>query len=328
MIGVASCVQRPLLSVCAIFAVLGIVAGCGRPASGKVQGYVEGEFIYVAAPLSGTLTSLNVQRGGQVRQGEPLFGLENTPEKATRDEVGRRLAQASANLDDARKGKRPSELESIEAQLKSSRAALTLSERELARQEKLARIPGAASEQDLDRARAVRDQDNQRVAQLEADLKTARLGSRIDQIAAAEAALQVQEAALVRAEWDLSQKAQSAPQAGLVFDTLYREGEWVSAGRPVVSLLPPDKIKVRAYVSETRLAAIHPGDPVRVSVDSLKEPLVGKVSFISPRAEYTPPVIYSLENRSKLVFLVETVFDPDTAVRLHPGQPVDVQFGS
>jgi HlyD family secretion protein len=271
---------------------------------------------------------LHVKRGGQVKAGDLLFSLENTPERAARDEAERRLAQARANLEDAKKGKRPSEIDSVEAQLKHARAALTLSERELARQEKLTRTPGASSEQDLDRARTVRDQDSQRVAQLEADLKTARLGSRVDQVSAAEANQRAQEAALTRAEWDLSQKVQSAPRGGLVFDTLYREGEWVAAGRPVVSLLPPHNIKVRAFVPETRVASIQAGDPVKVSVDGLKEPFIGTVSFISPRAEFTPPVIYSLENRSKLVFMVEAVFDPETAAKLHPGQPVDVQFGS
>ncbi|MHC1745295.1 MAG: HlyD family secretion protein [Syntrophobacteraceae bacterium] len=311
-----------------VAALIGSIAGCGRPASDKVQGYVEGEFVYVASPLSGTLQALHVRRGGQVKEGDPLFSLDNTPEKAARDEAERRMAQARATLDDTRKGKRPTEIESIEAQLKQARAALVLSEREYARQEKLTRTPGASSEQDLDRTRATRDQDSQRVAQLEADLKTARLGSRIDQVLAAEATQRAQEAVLTKAEWDLSQKAQSAPKSGLVFDTLYREGEWVAAGRPVVSLLPPQNIKVRAFVPETRVAAIQPGDPVQVTVDGLKDPLVGKVSFISPRAEFTPPVIYSLESRSKLVFMVEAVFSPETAVKLHPGQPVDVRFGS
>jgi HlyD family secretion protein len=328
MTGVADRFRVAVLFICGALAALGLSASCGRPTSGKVQGYVEGEFVYVASPLAGALKTLHVKRGSQVKAGDPLFGLESTSEQATRDEAERRLAQARANLDDAGKGKRPSEIESIEAQLKQARAALTLSEREYARQEKLTRIPGATSEQELDRSRATRDQDSQRVAQLEADMKTARLGSRIDQVLAAEASQRAQEAALARAEWDLSQKAQRAPQAGLVFDTLYREGEWVAAGRPVVSLLPPQNIKVRAFVPETRVAAIQPGDRVQVTVDGLKDPLVGKVSFISPRAEFTPPVIYSLESRSKLVFMIEAVFDPETAVKLHPGQPVDVQLGS
>ena len=135
------------------------------------------------------------------------------------------------------------------------------------------------------------------------------------------------EAALAKADWDLAQKRQSAMQPGLVFDTLYRTGEWVAAGRPVVALLPPENIKVRAFVPETRVGSIHPGDRVRVLVDGVSEPFVGKVSFISPQAEYTPPVIYSQESRGKLVFMIELRFDAATSARLHPGQPVDVQFG-
>jgi HlyD family secretion protein len=113
----------------------------------------------------------------------------------------------------------------------------------------------------------------------------------------------------------------------LVFDTLYREGEWVAAGRPVVMLLPPENIKVRAFVPETRIAAITTGAPVRVTVDGVSEAFAGRVSYISPRAEFTPPVIYSRESRAKLVFMIEAVFDPEVARKLHPGQPVDLRFG-
>jgi len=331
MSATARCWRKTLPAICrTLLPVLVLAtASCGDPAStDKVQGYVEGELVYVSSPLAGILTTLKVQRGAQVRAGVLLFSLDDTPETAARDEAQRRLAQARANLQDAKKGKRPTEINSMEAQLQQARVALALSEKELARQEKLSRIPGATSEQDRDRARTARDQDRHRVAQLEADLETARLGSRSDQILAAEAAQRAQEATLDRAEWDLSQKAQRSPAAGLIFDTLYREGEWVAAGRPVVSLLPPQNIKVRAFVPETKVASIQPGDPVQVTVDGMKEQLVGKVSFISPRAEFTPPVIYSLESRSKLVFMVEAVFDPQTAAKLHPGQPVDVRFGS
>ncbi len=83
---------------------------------------------------------------------------------------------------------------------------------------------------------------------------------------------------------------------------------------------------MRAFVPEKRVGLIHPGDTARVTVDGVSEPFVGKVSYISPQAEYTPPVIYSRESREKLVFLVEAVFDPATAAKLHPGQPVDVEF--
>ena len=282
--------------------------------------------MYIAAPFAGALESLHVQRGMQVKEGDPLFWLDSASEKASRDEAERRLAQARANLQDAKMGKRPSEIEALEAQLKQARAALKLSESEFVRQKALMRIPGATAELEFDRARAMRDQNHQRIMQLDADLKTAQLGSRTDQVIAAEAEVRAREAALAKAEWDFSQKHQSAPKAGLVFDTLYREGEWVAAGRPVVALLPPQNVKVRAFVPEARIGMIHPGDRVQVMVDGVRDPFIGTVSYISPKAEYTPPVIYSQESRSKLVFMIEAVFDPISASNLHPGQPVDVQF--
>lgn len=318
--------QSILLWVCCSVMALNFLTGCGSENPDCVQGYVEGEFVYVASPLSGALETLSVKRGDRVKAGDPLFNLESAREAAARDEAMRRLVQARASLEDAKKGRRPTEIQSIEAQLRQANAALVFSEKEFERQERLVRT-GARAMEDHDRARSVRDQDRQRVAQLEADLATAQLGSRIDQIEAAEANVRAQEAVLTRAEWDLSQKRQAAPQAGLVFDTLYREGDWTAAGRPVVILLPPKNIKVRAFVPETRIGRIQPGEPVRVTVDGLPRPFTGNVSFISPKAEFTPPVIYSRESRSKLVFMIEVTFDPKTAAGLHPGQPVDVCFG-
>jgi HlyD family secretion protein len=242
-------------------ALLLLFAGCSDPKKDRFQGYVEGEFVYVASPLAGQLETLSVQRGQQVTTGQPLFALDEITEKAAREQI---------------------------------KAALVLSERELARQEKLFRT-GVAATQDLDRARSARDQDRRRLDQT---------------------------------NWNFDQKKQAAPQSGLVYDTLFRQGEWVAAGKPVVVVLPPQNIKVRAFVPETRVGSIHYGDSARVKVDGVPNPFIGKVSYISPRAEYTPPVIYSRETRAKLVFMVELIFDPQAAANLHPGQPVDVEFES
>ena len=238
-----------------------LVPSCSSRFQNRFQGYVEGEFVYVASALAGQLDSLQVRRGDQVKVGDPLFALDETAEKAALD---------------------------------MARAALVLSEAEFARQEKLFRM-GPAAAQDYDRARSTRDQDRQRVAQ---------------------------------AEWNFNQKRQAAPVAGLVYDTLFRQGEWVAAGKPVVALLPPQNIKVRAFVPETQVGSIHYGDTTQVTVDGVPDPFIGKVSYISPHAEYTPPVIYSRESRAKLVFMIESVFDPQVSANLHPGQPVDVEFKS
>ena len=317
---------RGLAAGLIFFAVLGLLPGCGVSDSGRVQGYVEAEFVYVSSPLAGTVTSLSVRRGDQAKAGDPLFALDAIPEKAARDEAVRKLAQGYANWEDLKKGKRPSEIKSAEEQLAQARAALVLSDKLFVRQKNLMET-SATSPEDFERARAQYEQDRRRVAQLEADLETAKLPARIDQIEAAEENVRALEASLAKAEWDLAQKSQRAPKDGLVFDTLFREGEWAQAGKPVVALLPPSNIKVRAYVPEVKIGSVQVGMPARVIVDGVPDPSVGKVSFISPQAEYTPPVIYSRESRSKLVFLIEVRFDDRTAAKLHPGQPVDVDLG-
>jgi len=311
-----------------LLAALGLLAACEKEHSGRIQGYIEGEFVYVASPRAGALAKLEVAKGTQVGVGEPLFGLDAMPEQAARDEAEQDLRRAQSELEDTKKGERPSELASASAALEQARAALDLAEKEIARQEKMLGTAGATTEHDVDRARAERDQDRERVAELEADLQTARLGSREDAIAAAESKVLALRSALEQSEWQLGQKRQSAPQAGLVFDTLYRQGDWVGAGLPVVMLLPPGNVKLRTFVAEGRVGALQLGDKLRVFIDGAAEPRTGTISYIAPRAEYTPPIVYSLDNRNKFVFLVEAVFEQEVARELHPGQPVEVELGA
>ena len=320
-------IQRAIrILLLSLFAIA--IASCKPPAASTLQGYVEGEFVYVASPSAGALQRLEVRRGAEVPQGAALFTLESEPESQTRNEAARALDQAKALLEDAKKGQRPTELDALKARIAQARAAATFAEKELERQENLSRSPGVTAKQDLERARSLRDQTRGRVVELEAELTTAGQSARTDQVAAAEAVVHAREAALLRAEWTLGQKAQKAPQGALVFDTYYREGEWVPAGRPVVSLLPAGNIKVRTYVSELKVGGLRLGQGARVSADGRGGVTRGVVTYISPKHEFTPPVIYSKENRAKLVFRVEISFDADTAAGLHPGQPVDVEFES
>ena len=301
--------------------------GCSGKDEDRLPGYVEGEFVYVSAPVSGKLQALHVSRGATVAQGAALFEVDAVAQRAQRDAAQARLAQAQASLQDARKGQRPSELDALQAQYQQTVAAHKLAEVELARQQKLLNDALGSSQQDVDRARATRDQASDQVATLAAQLKTARLGARSDQVTAAQANTNALQAQLEQAEWELSESRQSSPAAGIVSDTLYRVGEWVQAGRPIVALLPPGNIKVRTFVPETRLATLHAGDAAHIRVDGAAQALSGTISFISPRMEFTPPVIYSGAMRDKLVALVEIALAPDLAATLHPGQPVDVVFG-
>ncbi len=304
-------------------ALLPLLAACSRQsAAGRWQGYIEGEFVHIAAPLSGRLEKLSVQRGQRIEAGAPLFALEQSAEAAALREAAQRLRSAQARLADLKKGQRPSELAALGAQLAQARSAAQLSGLELERVSKLYETK-VVSTDDHDRARLNHERNLNQVAELEARLDTAQLGARSDAVAAAEAETAAAQAALDRAGWSVAEKNQTAPKAALVYDTLFRPGESVPAATPVVSLLPPENIKVRFFVPEAEFAALKAGDPVRVFLTG-REPLEAKVSYLSPRPEYTPPVLYNRENRAKLVFMAEAVFEPAAARDLHPGQPVDV----
>jgi HlyD family secretion protein len=133
---------------------------------------------------------------------------------------------------------------------------------------------------------------------------------------------------LEQADWRFAQKQQAAPASGLVYDTYFRPGEWVPAGAPVLSVLPPEYMKVRFFVPEGDLGKMQVGTPLEIRMDGLAGPLEGKVSFVSPQAEYTLPIIYSRENRGKLVYLVEASLGAEGARQLHPGAPVEVRLKS
>jgi HlyD family secretion protein len=299
-----------------------LLVGCSRESPTRWQGYLEGEFIYVGAPLAGRLDTLAVEKGARVEARSVLFSLERGAELAAQQQAAAQLAAVEARLADLRKGSRPSELAALEAQVQQARAVAELAGIDYERIEAL-RKTNVVAESEYDRTRLNHDRANRALDQLTAELDTARLGGRPDAIVAAEAEAAAALAMKERADWNVEQKTQTAPRAALVYDTLYRPGEFVPVGNPVVSLLAPELLKVRFFVPEPDFANMKAGDPVQVSFGD-RSPLTAKISFLSPRPEYTPPVLYNRENRSKLVFMVEATFQPEDARDLHPGQPVDV----
>jgi len=314
-----------------IAAALGIallaLAGCrSREQSAAWSGYVEGDYVYVAAPLAGTLRELDVQRGERVQPGAPLFALDADLERAAQAEAEARVAAAQAQAADIAKGRRADEIAVIGAQLEQARAQAALTARELARQQQLVQ-QGFISPSRLDDARAAAEQGRARVAELEAALRVARLPARADERAAASAAVQAASEALRQSAWRAQQKQQLAPVGGRVADTYFRIGEWVGAGQPVLALLPPDHIRARFFVPEGALGGIAVGDPVMVGCDGCGAPIPARIGFIATEAEYTPPVIYSNAQRAKLVFRVDAHPAIGAAERLKPGQPIDVWPG-
>src|SRR5262245_2517529 len=300
----------------------GVLGLGGSGARATFSGYVEADYVMVTSSIGGTLVALDVARGDQVAAGTPLFALDDAAERAARDEAAAKLAQAQSQLANLRLGRRQPEIDAIAAQRAQAEAALRQSQADFERQIQLRRT-SVSSEKQLDDARAQRDRDQNRLAEIDAQLEVARMPAREDEIRAGEAAVTAAQAALAQAEWRLGQKRGVAPQAGLVVDTLYRPGEMVAAGQPIVQLLPPANVKIRFFVPEPVVGRIAIGQTVQVSCDGCGAPVPATVRFVSPQAEFTPPVIYSREERARLVFMVEARPN-ERAETLHVGQPVDV----
>ncbi len=292
------------------------------------QGYVEADYVKVAPTQAGLLTSVAVVRGDLVKAGAPLFSQDETPDRAARDQAARQLDQARQQLANLQAGGKQTEIDQAMANLADARATLVRADSDYRRG--LALLPDrAVSVKSVDEQRALYQSAQAKVQSLEAVVAQLHgpMG-RENEIKGQLYAIDSAQAALDFAEWRLSQRNVAAPAGGRIADVLARPGETMAAGAPVVSLLPPENILVRFFVPETALAAIHRGDTVSLACDGCAAGLAAAISFISPQAEYTPPVIYSESSRAKLVYLVEARPPPDKAAGLNPGQPVVVRPAS
>src|SRR5262245_49928918 len=305
-------------------ALLAVALGaCTADKPATYQGYVEGEYVHVASAVGGRLDKLLVQRGQTIEAKAPLFNLEADAESAARQQADEQLKAAQAQLADLKLGKRKTEVDVASAQLAQAMAAEAQAAQQLKRDEAQFEVGGIPRAQ-LDDSRANHAIKAARVRELAGQIQVFRLPARTDQIRAQNAQVAAARAATDQTAWKLDQKHLAATQGGLVVDTLFREGEWVPAGSPVVRMLPPANVKVRFFVPEPQLHAFPVGRKLAIRVDGSGKPVEATVTFVSTEAEFTPPVIYSNDMRSKLVFMIEAHVSPKDAPAMHPGQPVEV----
>ncbi len=301
-----------------------LLAACTAPPPEGWTGYAEAELVYIAPPVAGRLATLAVRSGQAVAAGQPLFELEATPELAADAEASARALSAQAQARDADKGRRPPELAVTRAQLEQARAAERLAGLDLARQQELL-AQGFVAKARVDDAATALAQARARVAELDAAMQVGQLPAREDARTAARALAEAAESGRAQTAWRVEQKRQNAPMPARVQDVFMRPGEWVAAGQPVLALLPPANRKARFYVPQSAVGALALDAPVQLRCDGCGAPIPARISFIASGPEYTPPVIYSNQQRDKLVFLVEArPVKAEDAERLHPGQPLDV----
>lgn len=295
----------------------------GPAAQAPWQGYGEGELVLIGSTLGGTVEAVTVRRGQRVEAGGALFTLDRALEEAQEAEAAARLEAAQARLENLRKGRRQPEIDALKAQKGQAEAQLRLAQISLDRQRRLTGSTAALPER-LDEAQAEVARLRARIAEVASQIALAELPGREDEIAAAEAEAAAAVAARAQAAWRIAQKAAAAPAAGLVFDVYFRAGEAVSPGQPVVALLPPQNRLVRFFVPQAERASLTPGRRVLVACDGCGAPIPAAVAFVSPRVEYTPPVLYGREGRQRLMFLAEAR-PLERAELVNPGQPVEVR---
>lgn len=266
-----------------------LLAGCSRHPSHEAQGYMEGRYTYISTSVSGKLLDLYVQRGTRVKAGDKLLLINERPERDAYDAAVQTLKESIAARD-------------------AIAATLVYDKLTFERNQTLVK-KHAIQQSELDRAYSV-------------------FQSTTAQLAQANATIDANTANMKHAEWDLEQKTLYAPVDALVFDTYYRIGERTIENQAILSLLAPADIKVVFYVPETDLGGIQLSGKIKLRCDGCAESYEGRISFISPTAEYTPPVIFSNETTAKLIYRIEAEFTPEVAIKLHPGQPVRVTYST
>lgn len=263
-----------------------LAAACGdRQASNMLQGYGEADYIYLASQETGVVRELNVREGDAVEAGARVFSLD--PDRLSLNEQTATAQSAAA------------------AQaVRTAQAQSTLAQRNYARGAELFER-GFYPRARLDSDRAAMDAANAQLAQARREAGAAG-------------------AATGLARERLRDVSGEAPAAGTIERIFHRPGEVVPAGQPIAALLTPENMKVRFFAPQAMLAQLPVGARVLVSCDGCSEPIEGRVSFVATEPQFTPPVIYSLDQREKLVFLIEARFGAATPIR--PGMPVDVRI--
>jgi HlyD family secretion protein len=279
----------------------------------RLLGYVEGEALYIAAASSGPVASVAVVRGQRVAAGAPLFSLDPR-------QVGAQSEQRRADIAEAEAEVRAAEARQGEA-LASAESARVLAldaGRQAQRYTAMRRADaGTVAAQDVERAQA-----NARSTAALARAAAEQARTAAAQVAEARSRIAGSRAGLTGVAVQAEQLAPTSPTAARVEDVFFQPGEWAPANQPVVSLLPDERVKIRFFAPEATVALYRPGREIRFSCDGCGAPRSATIAYVSPRPEFTPPVIYSRDTRGRLVFMVEA--RPREPARLTPGLPVEV----
>ena len=308
-----------------LFFSLILTTGCNPETNNLINGSVEVNFTQIAPTIGGRLEEINVEIGEQVKNGSSLFRLDNTQELSALNEITARVISAEENIKDLQSGGREDEIAVVEHRLSEAKAMHRQAQIDYQRNLKLHREKIIAdrvfdqSKTNLRVAKAKVESINSELQVIKSPARSAKIRS---QVALAKAMRELHKQKI----WKYSQKEVFTPKNHSIYvveNIYFQVGEYVPAGIPVVNLYSPKNIFLRFYVNETNLSKIRVGNQIVINCDGCEEHKA-KINYIATQAEYTPPILYNRENRSKLVYRVEAT--PENPEKLHIGMPVDINI--
>lgn len=302
------------------FVLVLLLTACDRNQH-QFQGYVEAHNILLSSPYAGKLMDLSVDRGDFVEQLAVLFKLDSNPEAFEMHQADFLVLEGQYGLQDLQSPRREPEVKAAMAQIEQVNARLRLGElREKRYKQLYEKKAGNLDTSDEARERLVELHALKK--QREAELDLAKMGARKYQIESKKERIKALLERSELAKWQLAQKTGYAPTSGIIFDTYYKQGEWVPAGSPVVALLAPENIKIDFYVPVSILPKLHTKQTLYFTCDGCATKNKAVIDYISPEAEYVPPLVYSRNNYDKLVYRIKAT--PEKPGLFKPGQPVTI----
>jgi HlyD family secretion protein len=301
--------------------------GCGNGSGNgtiHASGHIEATEVRLAAKLGGRLLELPFQEGDAVAAGAVVARFDTVDAQHELDRARADLDATDATLRLLLAGTRIEDVHQAEAELARAQADLDSAERDLARLEGLAER-GTATVKARDDARTRRDMAQRAVAATRAVLDKLIAGPRAQEIEAARARRAGAEATVAAINQRIADMTVLAPRAGVITERTAEPGEVLPAGAPLSVLTALAEPWLTVYVDEPSLSRVRIGESVSVRVDGRAGSLTGRVSYVSPVAEFTPKNVQTPEERAKLVFKVKIALDNRDGV-FKPGMPADAYF--
>ena len=322
--------RRKILVPVAILVVVAIIVTLvevsHRDASGVLSGTVEATDAQLGFPSAGRIDTILVHEGDRVKAGQELARLDQSDLRARRQQAQAALEAARAMLSEMETGSRPEDIRSAQEGARAADERLADAQRD---QERVLRLfnGGAVSQEQLDKAQTAFQVAQAQRDQAHQNLQLVQTGPRRERIEAQRAAVVQAEAAVRQIDVALANAVVTSPFDGVVTVRDREPGETVGAGAPVLTVMDEGDRWVRIYIPETRVGAVHLGEPASISTDTYPGKLyAGAVSFIASEAEFTPRNVQTAEERVKLVYAVKVRITGDPSLELKPGMPADVRL--